>query len=1564
MKKNFKKRVLALTLSLSMVLANLMLVSADDTQKNVNLALNKSVTASAEYSTMPASNLTDSDKDSRWSTEQDAAQWAYVDLGSTQEMNYFSMIWESSSVYAGSYNIYVSDSTEDWGTPVVSKTGNTASQSEESLDAPVSGRYVKLEVTQVTGYPSVSCRDFTIMYKDGTAQDPAENVALNKTATASSQEADSVRAALAVDGDTTSRSSRWGSDVGAAPHWIYVDLGEEMDVKTVRIFWETRKATNYSIQTATTLDEWTTQKTFDARPTALKDTITLDEAVKARYVRLLVNDFTAADPDGGVEWNSISIFEMEVYGGAPVETVDPVESISVETPAKGDDKLTVNIPEVDGYEIVYNGTDYEQIVDKDLTIYQPLVDMTVSVSFKITETATGNYQFKEIPVVIPGTYTVEASDNEAPQVLPELREWKGSTGVFEATDSARIVYADDELKDVAEAFAADYKEIVGKDIAVVKGSTANAGDYFFALTTDTSLGLKEEGYLMEIADVVEVKAETATGAYWATRTILQSFVANDNTINKGITRDYPLYEVRGFILDVARKTFTLDYLQQVVNMMSWYKMNDFQVHLNDNLIPLEHYSQIGEDPMQAYSAFRLESDIKEGGNGGLNQADLTSTDVFYTKDEFRSFIQDSRVRGVNIVPEIDTPAHSLALTKVRPDLRQGTYGRQNDHLNLTTMYDESLAFVQSIFGEYMTGENPVFDAETIVHVGADEYTADGDAFRTFCNDMMEYVQDTGRTARIWGSLTSIKGTVTNGTSEVEVRGDRDENSRVQMNLWNYGWANIDEMYDLGFDLINCNDGNYYIVPNAGYYYDYLNDGTLYNLAINTIGGFTVPAGDEQMVGGAIAVWNDMTDYLENGVSEYDVYDRITDAIPLFAAKLWGKHDMTLNEAKAVADEMGDGPGTNFGYEVEADEEGRIVQYSMGADNAMDFTSGNTVVTTDFTTVGLGNDLRVKVKRTSDSTEEQILFESSYGSIKAVQKETGKVGFSRENRDYSFDYELPVNEWVELEFKNAHNVTSLYVNGKLVDTLGDDEQVEGRPLLATMMFPVERIGSETNAFIGYVDDIRLGVNDEFASTMELDYAVETAEILLAKGQNAELAALVAQAKEVIAKYDPTAEEIAALAEDINTIIAATEYEKADYSRVDAYIELASGDMSAFTEESAGTVARVIDSIRRNLPVENQDIVDGYEAQLAAAIAALEVKEKANANFIDSAELTASASSHQDNGSAPSKVLDSDDTTMWHSAWDITTMPHWLQLTFNGEAKAVNGITYVPRQSGNNNGVLTKYEILGSNDGENFTTIKTGTLANNKDTKEITFDKVTYKHIRIKFVEAVNNNGSASTVLLHAAEVAADKEGLKAAIDSAKAVENRGYTEETWNALQAKIAEAETLYNTADVDPEAVEQMKTALAEVKLGLVLEEKPDVEEPPVEKVDKTKAQAYYDACAAYYKESNHTAANWNTFQEAMDGLKAALANEDVTEAELQAAIDAVAAAAKVLNAELEAKDPEENPDPEQKPEPPTTDGEEEPDKEDDKSPVTGDAASIMGWFAVIVMAGAVLVMKKRRVR
>ena len=100
----------------------------------------------------------------------------------------------------------------------------------------------------------------------------------------------------------------------------------------------------------------------------------------------------------------------------------------------------------------------------------------------------------------------------------------------------------------------------------------------------------------------------------------------------------------------------------------------------------------------------------------------------------------------------------------------------------------------------MKTSDPVFDEQTTVHVGADEYNADKEAYRRFSDDMLKYVQDSGRTSRIWGSLTQCSG-------KTPVR-----SKDVQMNLWNFGYANMDQMYEQGYDLINCNDGHYYIVP--------------------------------------------------------------------------------------------------------------------------------------------------------------------------------------------------------------------------------------------------------------------------------------------------------------------------------------------------------------------------------------------------------------------------------------------------------------------------------------------------------------------------------------------------------------------------------------------------------------------------------------------------------------------------------------------------------------------------------------------------------------------------------
>ena len=202
--------------------------------------------------------------------------------------------------------------------------------------------------------------------------------------------------------------------------------------------------------------------------------------------------------------------------------------------------------------------------------------------------------------------------NQKPAVVPEIARWQGAEGHLAVISGTEIVMdetAEEQMSVAAEELQKDYEEETGVSLTIRTGIPEN-GDFYFKVDGESGLG--EEGYEIEIGNIVSVKAEHAKGAYWATRTILQILKLNGNTMPKGFIRDYPKYKVRGFHLDVARKPISLGTLYAVAKEMAYYKMNDFQVHLNDNFIFLWDYENEETAMEQAYTGFRLESSVKKG----------------------------------------------------------------------------------------------------------------------------------------------------------------------------------------------------------------------------------------------------------------------------------------------------------------------------------------------------------------------------------------------------------------------------------------------------------------------------------------------------------------------------------------------------------------------------------------------------------------------------------------------------------------------------------------------------------------------------------------------------------------------------------------------------------------------------------------------------------------------------------------------------------------------------------------------------------------------------------------
>lgn len=256
-------------------------------------------------------------------------------------------------------------------------------------------------------------------------------------------------------------------------------------------------------------------------------------------------------------------------------------------------------------------------------------------------------------------FAAQSQTNPAPFVIPALREWQGSSGSFEWKPKANLVVDprySKELLPVARLLAEDIAIMTGVS-SPVKTGQSQKGTIFLSIDA-AGTNLPAEGYSLQIDDRITIKAKDVQGAIWATRTVLQ-LLDQQKRLPKGTATDYPQNEVRGFVLDVGRKFFSLDFLKHYVKFMSYYKMNDFHIHLNDN-----GFKQFfGDNWDSTYAAFRLQNDTYPG---------LTSKDGSYSKKEFIDLQKMAQQYGVNIIPEIDVPAHSLAFSKAVPGGRKQT----------------------------------------------------------------------------------------------------------------------------------------------------------------------------------------------------------------------------------------------------------------------------------------------------------------------------------------------------------------------------------------------------------------------------------------------------------------------------------------------------------------------------------------------------------------------------------------------------------------------------------------------------------------------------------------------------------------------------------------------------------------------------------------------------------------------------------------------------------------------------------------------------------------------------
>jgi hypothetical protein len=116
-------------------------------------------------------------------------------------------------------------------------------------------------------------------------------------------------------------------------------------------------------------------------------------------------------------------------------------------------------------------------------------------------------------------------------------------------------------------------------------------------------------------------------------------------------------------------------------------------------------------------------------------------------------------------------------------------------------------------------------------------------------------------------------------------------------------------------------------------------------------------------------------------------------------------------------------------------------------------------------------------------------------------------------------------------------------------------------------------------------------------------------------------------------------------------------------------------------------------------------------------------------VPQSRMTATAMSAQ-GGYPASAAIDGDPNTLWHTSWSPRVYPP-QSITFTlGDPYSVRGLLYLPRQDGNPNGVITRYQVFVSSDGNTFTQVASGNWALDKTLKRVDFPATGAQYVRLE------------------------------------------------------------------------------------------------------------------------------------------------------------------------------------------------------------------------------------------
>lgn len=272
-----------------------------------------------------------------------------------------------------------------------------------------------------------------------------------------------------------------------------------------------------------------------------------------------------------------------------------------------------------------------------------------------------------LPVATMGaTVTTQTST-----IVPCPTQFVPGTGNYHFSSKTIFTVENAEQAKVAGEFIGLFTRAAGYTPKLKVGSAK--GDVRFV--TDSSL--KSEAYQLDITPKgILIKASGAKGFFYALQTIrllLPASIEGMQTVNATWTvpamkvNDEPRFEYRGLMLDVARYFIPKENVLRIIDCMGMLKVNKLHFHLVDDngwRIEIKKYPRL-----TGVGAWRVDhTDVPFHSRRNPKPGESTPIGGFYTQDDIREIVAYAAAHQIEVIPEIEMPAHSNAALASYPQL--------------------------------------------------------------------------------------------------------------------------------------------------------------------------------------------------------------------------------------------------------------------------------------------------------------------------------------------------------------------------------------------------------------------------------------------------------------------------------------------------------------------------------------------------------------------------------------------------------------------------------------------------------------------------------------------------------------------------------------------------------------------------------------------------------------------------------------------------------------------------------------------------------------------------------